>query len=148
MSKLDDPKLVMEAFRRLVAERGEDFVYGLERRKEKAKALGGVYDPGSPYMSLENPLITCHYATKDGSLPDCAVGAIAFELDRKFFDHYLRGSDNTIADILNSYNAEIDMGRDAIAILQYIQTLQDEGLPYGKVLMRVESAYATLQSVR
>lgn len=161
MSKTINKQAAIETLRKVVAERGEDFIYrdelrqqGVEEAREQAEGI--VFDDSWSYYGptpeerkkeyVEQKMlharrnVECSYAEPDGT-PSCGVGAAVFLLDRKLYDQM------AIAEEANGPFAAIEIndivGRDiltnaAARVFEAFQVSQDRGDAYGTALSKAE----------
>ncbi|WMI33977.1 hypothetical protein SEA_ERENYEAGER_107 [Microbacterium phage Erenyeager] len=110
---------VTEAIERVVADRGEDYVYDNGRNKK--------WEQG------------CFYASKDGESPSCVVGFVVNALNPEAFRKIVEveiggGASFDVQDALAYTDGELNISTEARRALQKAQDEQDGGKPWGDAL--------------
>ena len=136
---------VLDAARKIVAEKGPDYVY------PRNSVTGTGYN-GSGYGGANGPV----YA--EGGKPSCLVGHVVHALDPEVFAHLaaveeVRGTES--ADNLTYYGFSSEMedegnywyvpedfwNEEAQQLMNQAQHYQDAGTPWGDALARAEDEY-------
>lgn len=150
----------------LVAERGRDYIYRLDKRDERANG-----NRRSPYWQA----ISCSYAEEDDDMlsPSCAVGWVLHRIDPELLseahavemnDRYYDDTDPEAVDgegydydydedrLLVPAQADsmlawmqkrgmVDFDGRGIEVLADFQSAQDRGEPYGQILDDLKAKY-------